>query len=681
MLSARLRSTLTVLSILIGVAAVVELVAVGAGSRVAVQDSLARLGTSTVYVWPHQAGTGGAGSEQQNEIRRALGLPPPPANATDPRKPQLTWSDVAALQDPVAAPDVVAVAPSIGIWNVQAQYGSTSHSISMLLGTTPDYLPISGDTLAAGQGFTSADVATHARKCVLGPTVVADLTGAVPDSLVGRTIRLNDRPFLLSGILAAKGFTGQSDLDNRALCPATTVGDTLYGYAPPGQGPLNGIAVQASSPAAVPAAQPQISQILDARHHLSPVDADFVTYTAASLLTASSSTAKTLTILLAVVAGICLLVGGIGVMNTMLIAVTERTNEIGVRKAVGAGRGDILGQFLGEAAILSLIGGAIGAVAGIALSRLHVAGVHPVLAPWSIWSALAGTLCTGLFFGLYPARRAAALSPIEAVRRDGGQGSRAESVPGVVRRGIGRRRSSVVGGGVRRCSGRDARPDRAGCGRSRCCGRAASARVVGGLPDDDGLCRGCAVRYGADRGHALPDREVGAGGRPDLGVGGGRAERDGSRRGAGGGRSRCTGRGDRVDGHGVSGDRGDDATYSAAHPAGLSRTAGRATGASTATAAETPHAGSVDRVADHHGVGSQSLRRVRGGGVAHLDAFADGKVGLGGVDQLHETRRVAPTDRLLAGRTQDLQDVAVDRSDLAVDAGVPVARRVRGAGG
>jgi putative ABC transport system permease protein len=415
-LSARLRSTLTVLSILIGVAAVVELVAVGAGSRAAVAASIQRLGTSTVYVSPHQVGTGGNGSEQQNELRRALGLAPPPPNATDPRKPELTWADAQALQNSVLAPDVAAVAPGIWIGGVQAQYGTASHSIGTLIGTTTSFLGINDETVTAGRAFTDADTLVHAHDCLLGRTVAADLTSADPNSLVGRRIRLNGRPFTVVGVLGVKGYSGQSDMDNVAICTATSVADSLYGYAPPGQGPINGIAVQANAPAAVPAAQAEVTAILDSRHHTAPVDSDFVTYNAASLLTASSSAAQTLTVLLAAVAGICLLVGGIGVMNTMLIAVTERTKEIGIRKAVGAGRRDILGQFLGEAVTLSMIGGGLGALVGIGLCRLHVAGVSPVLAPWSVGTAMAVTFCTGLFFGLYPAYRAAALSPIEALR-------------------------------------------------------------------------------------------------------------------------------------------------------------------------------------------------------------------------------------------------------------------------
>jgi putative ABC transport system permease protein len=323
---------------------------------------------------------------------------------------------VAALDDRALAPDVIAAAPGIGIGGVQAQYRGMSHTIGMLIGTTPAYLEINGYWVAAGHAFSDADNAAHARQCLLGPTVAADLAPDGSDSLVGARIRLAGQPFAVVGILGGKGWSGQADLDNLALCTATAVADRLYGYAPPGQGPVNGIAVQARSPDQVGAAEAEVSRILDARHHLTIADSDFVTWTAASALALSSSTDRTLSVLLATVAGICLLVGGIGVMNTMLFTVRERTREIGIRKALGAERADILGQFLAEAVTLSTTGGALGVLLGLLLVRSPVAGLHACVPLWSVWLALAVSLLTGLVFGTYPAARAAAAQPIEALR-------------------------------------------------------------------------------------------------------------------------------------------------------------------------------------------------------------------------------------------------------------------------
>ncbi|HEX3829165.1 MAG TPA: ABC transporter permease [Sporichthyaceae bacterium] len=417
-LADKLRAVLTMLAMVIGVSAVIALVAVGTGSRQAVQASIDRLGADTFWVQPHQAGTGGMGSEQQNRIRRALGLSAPASNATNPRKATLTWADLAALDNRTLAPDVAAAAPGIGIGGVAAQYRGAAHSIGLLIGTTSNYLDITDQTVESGRPFTDAEYRAHARVCLLGQTVAADLTPAAPATLDGARIRLNGQPFTVVGILAAKGYSGQADLDNLALCTATAVADTLYGYAPPGQGPINGLAVQADSPSTVAAAQAEVTRILDARHHLSMADSDFVTWTAASTLATASAADRTLTILLATVAGICLLVGGVGVMNTMLFTVRERTREIGIRKALGAERGDILGQFLAEAVILSMTGGVLGVLVGLGFTRLDVTGPHPAVSAWSIQLALAVSLVTGLAFGTYPAVRAAAAQPIDALRHE-----------------------------------------------------------------------------------------------------------------------------------------------------------------------------------------------------------------------------------------------------------------------
>jgi putative ABC transport system permease protein len=412
----KMRSTLTMLGIIIGIASVITLVAVGTGSQKAVQDSINRLGSNTLFVLPNQIGAGGKGSAIQNQIRKLLGVKAPPVNETNTHKAALTYEDVAALNDKAAVPDAVGVAPGDIMQSIPATFGNSSHTISILLGTTPEFISIDNSAIMAGRNFTDAEYTAHERLCVIGLSVASDLTDKDPTAMIGKFIRINGQPFGVTGIMAAKGYSGQQDLDDRAICTGTGVADALYGYAPPGQGPLNGIAVEAASAKQVPAAQAEVFTLLSQRHHVNLLNTDFIVFSASSVLAASQSSSRTLSILLAAVAGISLLVGGIGVMNIMLVSVTERTREIGIRKAIGADRRDIIGQFLGEAVILSLIGGLIGVGVGYIGAQFKIAGTVPHIATYSVYLALGVSLFTGLFFGLYPASRAAALRPIDALR-------------------------------------------------------------------------------------------------------------------------------------------------------------------------------------------------------------------------------------------------------------------------
>jgi putative ABC transport system permease protein len=412
----KMRSVLTMLGIVIGIASVIALVAVGTGSQKAVEASINRLGSNTLFVLPNQIGGGGKGSQIQNQIRKLLGVKAPPVNTTNTHKAALTYDDVAALNDKNAVPDAVGVAPGNLMQGIPSTFGNSSHTISILLGTTPEFISIDNTSIMAGRNYTDAEYTSHQRLCTIGMSVASDLTDKDPTAMIGKFIRINGQPFGVTGILASKGYSGQQDLDDRAICTGTGVADALYGYAPPGQGPLNGIAVEAASAKQVPAAQQEVFMLLSQRHHVSLADTDFIVFSASSVLAASQSTNRTLSILLAAVAGISLLVGGIGVMNIMLVSVTERTREIGIRKAIGADRRDIIGQFLGEAVILSLIGGVIGVGAGYVASQFKIAGTVPHIATYSVYLALGVSLFTGLFFGLYPASRAAALRPIDALR-------------------------------------------------------------------------------------------------------------------------------------------------------------------------------------------------------------------------------------------------------------------------
>jgi len=407
------RSALTTLGILIGVAAVIILVAVGTGSSKSVQDSISALGSNTLTVSASSTASGGRGG--------AGGLGPlafpgggdrsTSQNATQTRTPELTMADAEAIATSDEAPDVLGVAPVVNASSVTATYEGASHSVSTFTGTTPAYLLIDNTSVAEGRSFTDGDYTNHARVALLGQSVAEDLIGDDVGDLVGSSVSFNGLQFEVVGILESKGSTGPQDQDDRVIAPATAVQDTLSGY-----GALGSISVKAGSADTVDAATAQVEAILDARHGVSAADRDYSVSSASSILDAATSSNKTFTVLLGAVAAISLLVGGIGVMNIMLVTVTERTREIGIRKAIGARRGDIVGQFLVEAVLLSLFGGVVGVVVGLVGSRFEIVGVQPVVAPYSVFLAFGVSILIGLGFGLYPANRAAALRPIDALR-------------------------------------------------------------------------------------------------------------------------------------------------------------------------------------------------------------------------------------------------------------------------
>jgi putative ABC transport system permease protein len=230
-------------------------------------------------------------------------------------------------------------------------------------------------------------------------------------SPLGQKVYVGGVPFTVTGVLKSKGSSGFQNADDTAIAPLSTVEQSLTGYVT-----LNNIVVQAASPAVVNTVQSEITSILNKRHSVTSANADFQILNQATLLSATSSTSHTFTVLLGAVAAISLLVGGIGITNIMLVTVTERTREIGIRKAIGAPRGAILGQFLAEATLLSVIGGALGVLAGLVGSRFTIVGVKPVVVPSSILLAFAVSVAIGLFFGGFPANRAAAMRPVEALR-------------------------------------------------------------------------------------------------------------------------------------------------------------------------------------------------------------------------------------------------------------------------
>jgi putative ABC transport system permease protein len=401
LLGNRLRSALTMLGILIGVGSVIVLVAVGNGSSVAVQKNIENLGTNTLVVFRTRGGFGFGGGGGGRAT-----------NGTQSSAAQLTSKDVTALDDKSQTPDVKYVAPVITT-TVTATYSGATYSPSQFVGTTADYLTIRNYTVAEGQAFTSQDVTDRARVALLGQTVVTNLFGSA--NPVGATVQFNGINFQVTGVLTPKGSNGAQDQDDIVITPITAVQDTLAGA----NAPLSNITIGAKSRGSMSAAADEVTTVLLGTHQITnPTNADFQVLNQATLLATSASTNDVFTVLLGAVAAISLLVGGIGVMNIMLVTVTERTREIGIRKAIGARKGDILGQFLVEAMLLTFLGGLIGVIVGLVGSRFRIVGVTPVVAPYSVVLAFSVALAVGLFFGLYPANRAASLRPIEALRHE-----------------------------------------------------------------------------------------------------------------------------------------------------------------------------------------------------------------------------------------------------------------------
>ncbi len=390
----KLRSGLTVLGLMIGVGSVIVLIAVGTGSSTAVQNRIDALGSNVLLVTTTPT-LGG--------LRARAGG----ASSSNP----LTMADANALQNRFTAPDVQDVAPVVNANSATLTYGETTYSPSTFVGTTPSYETAHDYSIASGSFFTAAQERAHAHVLVVGPTVVSELFGG--QSPVGDTVGVNGTNFEVVGVTNSKGASGATNQDDVAFAPLSAVQDTLTGY-----GSISSITVQAKSREQLNAAQTEATNILNQADPPSAgaATSNFNVINQGSILQASSSTSGVFTTLLGEVAAISLLVGGIGVMNIMLVSVTERTREIGIRKAVGARRSDILIQFLVEAVLVSLFGGVAGVVAGIVGSQFTIAGVRPVIAPYSVFLAFGAAVLTGLFFGTYPAGRAASLSPIEALR-------------------------------------------------------------------------------------------------------------------------------------------------------------------------------------------------------------------------------------------------------------------------
>ncbi|GAB2603717.1 peptide ABC transporter permease [Paractinoplanes abujensis] len=380
----KLRSALTMLGILIGVAAVILLVAVGNGSARAISDRIEALGTNTITVM--STGRGGSSS---TAITKAM---------------------ADALVDPELAPDVRSVSPVVSA-SATLTYEGTDHDVTSFVGTTPGWFTASNTPVGRGAAFTADDEAQGRRVVVIGQTVAEELFPGLDP--IDQQVTVGGALFTVVGVLDEKSSTGFQDANDTAIAPLTAVRQVLTGY-----GSLTSILVEAAAPDRVDAVQAQVSVILNQKMDVADgsTTTPYRIQNASQLLETQTETADTFTTLLGAVAAISLLVGGIGITNIMLVTVTERTREIGIRKALGAPRRTILTQFLIEATLLSVLGGALGVAAALIGSSFEIVGVEPVIVPSSVGLALGVSIAIGLFFGGLPAARAARLRPIDALR-------------------------------------------------------------------------------------------------------------------------------------------------------------------------------------------------------------------------------------------------------------------------
>ena len=386
----KLRSILTALGIIIGVASVVAMVAVGNGAQARIEGQVAALGQNLLLVF--------AGSRHSGGVNSGLGS----ASA-------LTLADARALSTEIV--DIVATSPEITTTG-QAIANGRNWSTTVA-GESPDYLKIRDWKLSEGSMFTDREVRSSAKVAIIGTKTARELFG--PLNPMGQTVRVQNMPFVIIGLLASKGagMSGQNQ-DDRLIIPYTTVMKRITGDKY-----LRMINIQVASAERMDSVQQQITSLLRQRHRRTEgQDNDFNILNQKEIADTVGSISGVITMMLGAIAGMSLLVGGIGIMNIMLVSVTERTREIGIRVAVGAQASDILTQFLIEAITLSLLGGTIGVLTGIGLSRLvgMFADFQAIVSPGSIVLAFSVSFAIGVFFGFYPARKAAKLDPIDALR-------------------------------------------------------------------------------------------------------------------------------------------------------------------------------------------------------------------------------------------------------------------------
>ncbi|MEO6046617.1 MAG: ABC transporter permease [Candidatus Kapaibacterium sp.] len=387
----RMRSLLTMLGIIIGVAAVIVMVAIGKGAQAQIEDQIGTLGTNVIIAFPNASRAGGVSQGAGSNGGR------------------FTLDDVDKIEKNATL--LAGVSPVIRS-GVQAIGGSGNWSTS-IYGVSPSYLDIRQWPLASGEFFTDREIKSRSKVCVIGKTVVDNL---FPNQdPVGQEIRLRNVPFKVIGVLTQKGQNASgADQDDAVLAPSTTVLDRLSGGRF-----IQQLMASAASPGQMTQAQEEMRGLLRESHRLQPgEDDDFVIRNQTEIAEAAQQTTQVLTLLLASIAGVSLVVGGIGIMNIMLVSVTERTREIGIRMAIGARGSDVLTQFLVESVVLGLCGGIIGILTGVGVAQLvqAVSDLHTKIDPSIVILSFIFSGAVGVFFGFYPARKAAALNPIEALR-------------------------------------------------------------------------------------------------------------------------------------------------------------------------------------------------------------------------------------------------------------------------
>lgn len=388
----KMRSLLTILGIIIGVAAVIVMVAIGQGAESQIQNQIASLGTNLIIVFPGNQRAGGVSMGMGSNTR-------------------LTLDDVDKLTKESTL--LAGVSPVIRAGG--QVIGGTGNWNTSTMGVSTDYLDIRQWPLSSGEFFTQADVRSMNKVCVLGQTVAKNL---FPDSdPVGQQIRIRNVPFKVVGVLTEKGQSAMgTDQDDIILAPYTTVQNRLSGFRN-----IQQILCSAASESAMNDAQQEIETLMRESHKIQPGDDnDFTIRNQTDIASTAQETTKVLTLLLASIASVSMIVGGIGIMNIMLVSVTERTREIGIRRAIGAKGRDILTQFLFEAVVLSMTGGLIGVIFGFLASQIvsYFSGWSTVIAPYTVLLSFGFAGFVGIFFGFYPARKASGLVIIDALRYD-----------------------------------------------------------------------------------------------------------------------------------------------------------------------------------------------------------------------------------------------------------------------